>query len=351
MKTKNKLSLVAGFFLLLVSPQAGAQLSYSVADLGTLGGATSTASGVTGGQGHNAAGMIVGSSMASDNSEHAFLYTNGQMFDLNTLCDLSASGFSVLTVAKTISDSCLIIGEGITNKGEKHAFLLTPLAVDGGQWSYVCCQWVWIQTGGGWWWETGCGCYRWHGPPKGKRPPCPPQPPHCWWFPLPCPPECGCTPPERETPPPTRTFPPRTATPTQPPQTATPTFPPTTQTATPPIRTFVPGVITQTATPGGFFTPGIVSPTQTPGKPFATGTVTPTPNQKVTPTSTPLKFYSPGVLTATATPHKHATATATPKFKTNVIKAEKTPTPTPSRRRISTKTKKASPTPTPTQIR
>jgi len=201
MKAITTTSFAAIIFLCAAVGQAEAQLSYSVTDLGTLGGATSTANGVAG-QGHNAAGMIVGSSTASDNSERAFLYTNGQMFDLNTLCDLSQSDFKILTVARTISDSCLIIGEGITNNGQKHAFLLTPLPVDGGQWSYVCCQWVWIQTGGGWWWESGCCCYKWHGLPRGKRPPFPPQPPHCWWWPLPCQLECGCTPPPPPPPPP-----------------------------------------------------------------------------------------------------------------------------------------------------
>jgi probable HAF family extracellular repeat protein len=201
MKAITTASFAAIIFLCAAAGQAEAQLSYSVTDLGTLGGATSTANGVAG-QGHNAAGMIVGSSTASDNSERAFLYTNGQMFDLNTLCDLSQSDFKILTVARTISDSCLIIGEGITTNGQKHAFLLTPLPVDGGQWSYVCCQWVWIQQGGGWWWETGCCCYKWHGLPRGKRPPFPPQPPHCWWWPLPCQLECGCTPPPPPPPPP-----------------------------------------------------------------------------------------------------------------------------------------------------
>ena len=55
-------------------------LSYTVTDLGTLGGATSQASGVTGRGGTNAAGMIVGSSTMTDNSEHAFLWTNGLVF-------------------------------------------------------------------------------------------------------------------------------------------------------------------------------------------------------------------------------------------------------------------------------
>jgi hypothetical protein len=106
----------------------------------------------------------------------------------------------VLTVATSISDSCLIIGEGITNNGDKHAFLLTPVSVDGGTWSYVCCQWVWIQEGGGWWWESDCRCYKWHGPP-GRHPPCPPRPPHCWWFPLPCCPGCPPQGPPTPTPP------------------------------------------------------------------------------------------------------------------------------------------------------
>src|SRR5476651_527313 len=171
MRSKNKSTLAAIFLLAIAFTRADAQLSYSVTDLGTLGGNASAANGIAG-QGTNASGMIVGSSRTADNSLHAFLYVNGQMFDLNTLCDLSQSDFRVLTVAKAINDSCVIIGEGITTNGESHAFLMTPLSVAGGQWSYACCQWIWIQDGGGWWWEGNCGCYRWHGPP-GRHPPCP----------------------------------------------------------------------------------------------------------------------------------------------------------------------------------
>src|SRR5438874_4184156 len=100
--------LFAAFLFSFVLTELEAQLVYTVTDLGTLGGSASTAFGV-GGQGPNAAGMIVGSSTTSDNSEHAFLFVDGQMFDLNTLCDLSQSNFKVLTVGKAINDSCVII--------------------------------------------------------------------------------------------------------------------------------------------------------------------------------------------------------------------------------------------------
>ncbi|HEV2045673.1 MAG TPA: hypothetical protein VGQ95_03655, partial [Chthoniobacterales bacterium] len=129
-----KAHIAAIFVSVIAFSQAQAQstqptqapLSYTVTDLGTLGGSTSTASAVGGQQAFNAAGMIVGSSTTSDNSEHAFLFVDGQMFDLNLLCDLSTSDFKVLTVAKTINDCCLIVGEGITVNGDKRAFLLTP---------------------------------------------------------------------------------------------------------------------------------------------------------------------------------------------------------------------------------
>lgn len=268
MKAKNKAGLAAIFFLLLGFSRADAQLSYSVTDLGTLGGNASTANGVASRGGSNAFGMIVGSSTMSDNSPHAFLYTENQMFDLNTLCDLSKSDFKVLTSATSISDSCLIIGEGLTNNGDKHAFLLTPLSVEGGQWSYNCCQWIWIQEGDGWWWEESCGCYKWHGPP-GRHGPCPPQPPPCWWYPLPCPPHC-------RRPRPTPTPPNQTPTPT--PSRGRPTPTPPNETPTP---TLPPG-IRRTPTPPPTFTgvPLGVMPTPTPHRSVSHGhtRVTPTPS-------------------------------------------------------------------------
>src|SRR5438067_11970096 len=166
--THCKAAFAAVLLSVVAFNMARAEITFTVTDLGTLGGNTTTATSVVG-HGMNAAGMIVGSSMTADNSEHAFRYVD-TMYDLHLLCDLSQSGFKVLTVARTISDSCVIIGDGLTTNGDKHAFKMTPVGVAGGQWNYQCCQWVWIQDGGGWWWEEGCGCYKWHGPP-GRHPP------------------------------------------------------------------------------------------------------------------------------------------------------------------------------------
>ncbi len=324
MKAKNKVGFAAIFLLLLAFSRAQAQTvvseSYDVVDLGTLGGATSTANGITA-QGTNAAGMIVGSSTTNDNSEHAFLYANGQMFDLNTLCDLSKSDFRVLTVAKTINDSCLIVGEGITTNGAKHAFLLTPIPVAGGQWSYVCCQWVWIQEGGGWWWESNCGCYKWHGPP-GRHPPCPREPPPCWWFPLPCPPPC-----HRPTPTPTPTPPERTPTPTPTPPRRQPTPTPTRPNWTPTPTPTLPPPVRRTPTPNQ--PPGITGvPVRVRQTPTPSHTKRPLRNVKSTPKPRRrLRTHATPTQSGNSVSHTRSTRMRTPQTKGK-------PTPSPSPRMI-----------------
>src|SRR5207302_9693677 len=86
MQTKISFAVVAVLACALV--RVSGEPSFTVTDLGTLGGNTSTANSVAG-NGANAAGMIVGSSTIADNSEHAFLFVEDKMYDLNTLCDLS----------------------------------------------------------------------------------------------------------------------------------------------------------------------------------------------------------------------------------------------------------------------
>jgi probable HAF family extracellular repeat protein len=70
----------------------------------------------------NDSGQVVGVS-----GGHAFLYSGGQMLDLNSLI-APGSGFT-LVQANGISDSGYITGYGTAANGQQHAFLLTPLAL------------------------------------------------------------------------------------------------------------------------------------------------------------------------------------------------------------------------------
>ena len=84
----------------------------------SLGGTTSCAYAV------NNNGQIVGSSkILGDSENHAFLYDNNQMLDLNDLLP-TGSGWE-LKNASDINDSGQIVGNGII-AGEYHAFLMTP---------------------------------------------------------------------------------------------------------------------------------------------------------------------------------------------------------------------------------
>ena len=81
-------------------------LSYTLVDLGTLGGASSEALGV------NNLGDVVGSAATADGQSHAFLYRNGRMVDLGTLVGGTTSH------ATAISDAGVIVGSsGINGYG------------------------------------------------------------------------------------------------------------------------------------------------------------------------------------------------------------------------------------------
>lgn len=87
-------------------------------DLGTLGGTTTYVSGI------NSRGQVVGTSTIADGTDHAFLYRDGTITDLN---DYVAPGSGwVLEGAGAINDHGQIVGNGTLN-GNFDAFLLTPV--------------------------------------------------------------------------------------------------------------------------------------------------------------------------------------------------------------------------------
>jgi len=114
-------------------------------DLGTLGGMSSAAqpplaascnlsarTGAFGGaavgtfslaNGINSRGQVVGRSIAVNGEDHAFVWSDGVMTDLNTVIP-SASGWTLVEAAD-INARGQIVGFGVID-GQTHAFLLTP---------------------------------------------------------------------------------------------------------------------------------------------------------------------------------------------------------------------------------
>jgi len=89
-------------------------------DLGNLGGSDAVANAL------NNSSQVVGWSQIASGAQHAFLYANGTMRDLNLLIP-SASGIT-LTTAVGIDGSDQIVAYGTNSSGQTEEFLLTPLA-------------------------------------------------------------------------------------------------------------------------------------------------------------------------------------------------------------------------------
>jgi probable HAF family extracellular repeat protein len=87
-------------------------------DLGTLGGDVAS-----GGVGINDSGEVVGLSLDADGNPRAFLWQNGKMADLNAL---SPGSPLFLLFAFSINSRGEIVGFGVTDAGDLHAFLATP---------------------------------------------------------------------------------------------------------------------------------------------------------------------------------------------------------------------------------
>ena len=90
-------------------------------DLGNLGGFHASAQAI------NNSGEVVGQSYIGGTSaaQHAFVWRNGVMTDLNTVT-VNGAGWTLWN-ATDIADDGRIVGGGVLN-GQPHAFLLTPIA-------------------------------------------------------------------------------------------------------------------------------------------------------------------------------------------------------------------------------
>jgi probable HAF family extracellular repeat protein len=97
-----------------------AYASWSITDIGTLGGSISQAFGI------NDSGQVVGSSTTSEGNSHAFVYSNGQIADIGTLGGASSTAYS-------INNSGQIVGSSLTAPGTNGAIFGTAFLYSGGQ--------------------------------------------------------------------------------------------------------------------------------------------------------------------------------------------------------------------------
>jgi probable HAF family extracellular repeat protein len=107
---RSLLGLATMALLLIAGSQARADFTYTVTDLGTLGGRSSQAIGVS----QN--GLVVGDADTSSGQQHAFRYQNGVMQDLGTLG-------GAYSIAYAVNNAGQVVGYSQTATGDTHAFL------------------------------------------------------------------------------------------------------------------------------------------------------------------------------------------------------------------------------------
>lgn len=99
----------------------------AMTDLGTLGGASAEGFGI------NTSGQVVGTSLIPNGLWHGFVYSNGQILDLNSLLSASDAATYVITSAAGINDNGQIVANAyktsVVTPGEV-VLLLTPAAAD-----------------------------------------------------------------------------------------------------------------------------------------------------------------------------------------------------------------------------
>lgn len=95
----------------------------AMTDLGTLGGTNSEGLAI------NTSGQVVGWSNTTAGGQDGFLYTGGQMLDLNSLLDATDAATYTISSANGINDSGQIIANGtVIATGEIVALLLNPVS-------------------------------------------------------------------------------------------------------------------------------------------------------------------------------------------------------------------------------
>ena len=109
-ETTRPLAALLPVVLILACALPGMANTYTVVDLGTLGGTFSV------GQAINNSGQVAGYSSLGDGSEHAFLYGGGSMTDLGTLG-------GTYSLSNGINNNGQVTGYAATGDAAEHAFL------------------------------------------------------------------------------------------------------------------------------------------------------------------------------------------------------------------------------------